>query len=115
MSVDLGRRTFGQKLQAEFDKRPGYGARTLARALSQAHGGSIEDRRRAVIRWLRGGTPLTHNREMVEDALGLARDSLRGDDEDEEADPVAEIAFTQFLDALARRVEARIEKRERVA
>lgn len=60
------------------------GARTLAKALTQSHGGSIENNRRAVIRWLQGSTPVERNRRVVEQALGLPDDALKADDEDDE-------------------------------
>lgn len=75
--------SFGQKLSAALTAR-GMGAKTLAKAISRQHGGSVEDRRRAIIRWLQGSTPVQHNRHLVEDVLGLERDSLKDDEDDEE-------------------------------
>jgi hypothetical protein len=115
--VGTSARTFGDKLRAEFDRR-GMGARTLARELSSRHGGAVEDRRRAIIRWLQGATPLDRNRELVEDVLGLSRGELRGDDDDEEADPVAEAAreaYMTLVDALTAQVAAAIDKKKKGA
>lgn len=99
-SVETPRGTFGSKLKAELVSR-NMGARTLARAISQEHGGSIEDRRRAVIRWLRGGTPVEMNRHIVEDVLGVPRDSLKGDDEDEDE---SSMSLDEFLRLRIRRI-----------
>lgn len=76
--------TFGRKLH-DLLKARGLGARTLAKSIARQHGGSVENRRRAIIRWLQGATPVESNRHLVEDILGVPRDSLKGDDEDEEA------------------------------
>lgn len=123
MSTTAQGRTFGQKLQAEFDARSRngrrYGARTLARELSTRHGGTIENHRRAVIRWLRGATPELENRAKVEDALGVPRDSLKGDDEDdEEADPLMTAAvalYSDLLGALRAEVRREIERTKEIA
>lgn len=87
MAKMVTRRSFGEKLRAELNSR-NMGARALARMLAQQRGGTLEVRRREVLRWLQGATPLERNRHIVEDVLGLPRDSLKGDDEDEEPDPV---------------------------
>lgn len=84
--------SFGSKLHGLLKERR-MGARTLAKMIAREHGGSAEDRRRTIIRWLRGTTPFVENRHMVEDVLGVPRDSLKGEDEDEEADPVASLLF----------------------
>lgn len=84
MPATTQRRTFSEKLNGELKSR-GMGARTLAKLLSARHGQTVENRRRAIIRWLQGHTPLAENRHLVEDALGLERDSLKGDDEDEDS------------------------------
>lgn len=77
--------TFGRKLHDLLNDR-GLGARTLAKMIARQHGGSVEDRRRAIIRWLRGATPVETNRHIVEAVLDVPRDSLKGDeDEDEES------------------------------
>jgi hypothetical protein len=101
-------RRFGEKLKAEFESR-NMGARTLARVLARREGdtrpNAVENRRRAIIKWLQGATPIAENRHKVEDALELPRDSLKGDDEDEEADPMA-ITITIDYALLARAIEA---------
>lgn len=89
--------TFGAKLRAEFDSRSGFGARTLAKLIVQERGGSIDNHRRSIIRWLQGATPNLENRHLIEDVLGIPRDSLKGDDEDEE-----EALFYQSLNDVLR-------------
>lgn len=79
------------------------GARTLARLLASKHGQKAEDRRRTINRWLAGKTPLEANRHMVEDALELPRDSLKGADEDDEEDSLS------FDAILERRVHELVE------
>jgi hypothetical protein len=96
------------------------GARTLAKEIARKHGGSVEDRRRAIVRWLNGATPHVRNREIVEDALGMKRDSLKGDDEDEESDLVSPFTVSVSIDyellaqTLERRLLAEQEMREDV-
>jgi hypothetical protein len=104
-----GKRTFGQKLSAELGSR-GMGANTLAKAISKQHGGKVEDRRRTIIRWLRGATPVARNREIVEDVLGMKRDSLKGDDEDEESDVASPFTLSVAIDyqLLAQALERRL-------
>lgn len=108
MSVTARRRSFGDKLGAELKAR-NMGARTLAKELSGRYGGSVDVRRRTIIRWLRGATPVARNRRIVEDVLGMPRDSLRGDDEDEEEDiaPPMTIAVSIDYDLLAEAIAAR--------
>jgi transcriptional regulator with XRE-family HTH domain len=100
--------TFGSKLHGLLKERQ-MGARTLAKLVADKHGGSVEDRRRTIIRWLRGTTPFVENRHMVEDVLEVPRDSLKGDDEDEESDPVASLLFE-----LHRAIDALFASRENV-
>lgn len=80
------------------------GAKTLARAISRDHGGSVEDRRRAIVRWLQGSTPVQQNRHLVEDVLGLERDSLKADDDDEEDSVLAFISLEDVLRLHIRRL-----------
>lgn len=111
MSQATQGRSFGQKLKRELTSRePVMGARTLARQIARKHGGSVEDRRRAIVRWLQGATPMTRNREIVEDVLGLRRDSLKGDDEDEESDLVSPFTVSVSIDyeLLAQTLERRL-------
>lgn len=108
MATATSGRSFSQKLKRELDAR-GMGARTLAKEIARRHGGSVEDRRRTIIRWLQGATPVTRNREIVEDVLGVQRDSLKGDDEDEESDLVPfTVTIPLDLDLLAQAVERKL-------
>lgn len=100
--------TFGAKLHTLLHER-NMGARTLAKLIARDHGGSVENRRRAVQRWLRGGVPVTENRHLIEDILDVPRDSLKGDDEDEESDPVEALLFE-----LHRAIDALFASRENV-
>ncbi len=109
-------RTFTEKLRAALDER-NMGARTLARAMVDRHGllesedrsARIDSHRRTIIRWLRGSTPHARNRELVEDALGMERDSLRCDDEeDDEALASLESVLRESIRVLvARELERR--------
>jgi len=98
--------TFGSKLAGVLESRK-MGARTLAKLIAREHGGSVDDRRRTIIRWLRGATPMKPNRHIVEDVLGVPRDSLKGDDEAEEED-LAVPFLSIDLDLLVRAIEARL-------
>lgn len=86
------RHTFSQKLASALQAKK-WGARTLARGIVDYTGGpqhgedrkrAVEGFRRAIIRWLQGATAEPANRHLVEDVLGLERDALRSDDEEDE-------------------------------
>lgn len=106
MATTLPRETFGRKLQGVLAERK-MGANTLARLISRKYGGKVEDRRRTIIRWLRGATPLERNRHLVEDVLGVPRDSLKGEDDDEESDPdESELVVSELVDVLIDALQA---------
>lgn len=93
--------SFGDKLGRALEAR-GFGARTLARLLSARNGGTVENRRRAIIRWLQGATPEPANRHLVEDALGMERDSLKGEEEDEDADLLNQLLTARIREIVRR-------------
>lgn len=99
--------TFSTRLRAELDAR-NIGARTLARMIVAEHGGTLEDRRRTIVRWLSGATPVKRNREIVEDVLGLSRDALRGDEDEEHL--LSPVVLQLDVEALIRDLEARVVK-----
>lgn len=72
------------------------------------HGGTLEDRRRTIVRWLSGATPVKRNREIVEDVLGLSRDALRGDEDEEHL--LSPVVLQLDVEALIRDLEARVVK-----
>lgn len=93
---------FGRKLRAELDRR-NLGVRTLARTLAQR--ANAPDRTESIRRQLRRYLyepvqPTAATRWEIEDALGLERDTLAADDEDEEADPAMRDAFLLFVDLM---------------
>ena len=108
------RRTFQQKLLHEM-KEQGLGVRTLARRVSRSTDPKqVEGVRRRINRYVHDGmTPTPPNRHDIEDALGLERDSLKGDGEDEES-RMRRRRFDQndLLDVLAEAVLDRLERQE---
>ncbi len=84
--------TFARRVRSEL-KSQKIGVRTLARRMAGDDRSQIEHHRRNLNRWLSGNNnPSTENRAEVADALGIPRQELAQDDEDEEAALAAELA-----------------------
>lgn len=79
---------FSTRLRRELDSR-GWGVRTLAREIAsrRQQPERVESLRRQLRKYLDGTQPSPANRQLIEEALGLERDSLK-DDDDEESDPL---------------------------
>jgi hypothetical protein len=90
----LVKRTFAEKFAAALAEKQ-VGKRTLARQLSASREGrqSVDTMRRLLNKYLRTGVvPTEVSRHEIEAALGLDRDTLKPDaDDDEEADPAVKL------------------------
>ncbi len=109
-------RDFSQKLRAELNARD-WGLRTLARAMAareNAQGnGRVESLRRQLKRYVTDANPVlpsAASRESIEDALGMERDSLKADEDDEEAAALLRLPFIDLLTVLVQKAVA--EQRE---
>lgn len=108
--TETASRSFRQKLRSELTQR-GWGVRTLARTMADREGvpTRTESIRRQLKRYLSDSQPINPTvatRRSIEEALGLERDALQSDEDDEESDPVA-----LFMKALLYRVDRRVDER----
>lgn len=105
-------RGFGEKLDAELVSRA-IGRRTLARQLSEGRGGrqSVDTLRRLLHKYLRGDVvPTPASRHEIEDALGLERDSLKPDDDEDGSRAVHAVTLDDLLRV---RIDELFRERER--
>lgn len=79
---------FSARLRRELDSRD-WGVRTLAREIAtrRQQPERVESLRRQLRKYLDGTQPSPANRRLIEEALGLERDALK-DDDDEESEPL---------------------------
>lgn len=116
MAATHAQRTFKDKLQAELDSR-GWGVRTLARQMANGRPERVESQRRQLRKYLEPQPvmPTQMTRHAIEDALGVERDALKPDDEEEGDQPMRVvvpltvlISDAQIERALDRALAARI-------
>lgn len=94
--------TFGDKLKAHLEQR-GMGVRTLASGLANGDTAKREGIRRRLNKYIHEGvTPSPPARQEIEAQLGLKKDELKGDLDDEEADPEMRQAFDMFVALMGR-------------
>lgn len=107
--------TFGQKLKAHLEER-GMGVRTLASGLANGDKAKREGIRRRLNKYIHENvTPSPPARHEIERELGLSKDELKGDLEDEESDPAMHMAFDLFMELFDRVLDAREARKERVS
>jgi hypothetical protein len=93
--------TFGGRLRVELVAR-NMGVRTLAKQLA-ADPTRVEAVRRRLNKYVHEGvTPGVAARHEIESALGLERDALKPDADEDEADPAMVEAFRVFTDLMQR-------------
>lgn len=106
--------TFGDKLKCHLEEH-GIGVRTLALGLAKGDKAKREGIRRRLNKYIHEGvTPSPPARHEIEAELGLGKDELKGDLEDEESDPAMHMAFDLFMELFDRVLEAREARKERV-
>jgi hypothetical protein len=104
--------TFAEKFRGELDSQQ-VGVRTLARRLANRYGSpaprNVESIRRRLNKYLREGvTPTAPTRHDIEAELGLERDSLKPDDDEEDhlMRPFVLVPIRIDYELLARAVDA---------
>jgi len=77
--------------------------RGLARAMANGDPARAEGFKRSLFKWMAAGKPFpsVESRALVAAALGIAREELAEDD-DEEADPAMRESFALFVDLMGR-------------